>query len=295
MKKVLLIFILFTVWLFFFESKVNAATVFSTDFESGSVDPWVSSGGSATALISSELVKSGTFSLEIQHNKTSSYGFQTVVPNLESDMYYKVSAYGKTPDLNVAGFLVRVAWYQSMDGTGSQISTDDSNSGSPGSSDWQPLTQVVHAPNNANSAKIRLAMSSKSSGTMAITYFDDVSFEEYTQTPGPTSTPTPTPTSTPTKTSTPSPTKTPTPTPAKTPKPTSIPSESPLEQLSSGSGTVLGFSSVSPSPTASQSPDTKNKSSVLAFVLIGTGIVFIGASLYLGLKAVKHPQIQNDI
>lgn len=118
-----------------------------------------------------------------------------------------------------------------------------------------------------------------------------------TPTPTPTATPTstptstPTPTPTPTKTSTPAPTKTPIPTPSKT----STPTESPQEQSSSASGSVLGLEYISPSPIATQSSEIKNKSSILALVLIGAGVIFIGLSIYLALKTSKSPQDQNDI
>jgi hypothetical protein len=114
-----------------------------------------------------------------------------------------------------------------------------------------------------------------------------------TETPQPTQTPTatPTPTPTPTKTPSPSPTKTPTPTPTKTPDPT----ESPEEELSTSSGSILGIENISPSPMPSHSSDTKNKSTILAFILISTGAIFIGLSLYLGIRSVKSSRKQNDI
>jgi len=103
-----------------------------------------------------------------------------------------------------------------------------------------------------------------------------------TVTPSPTPSPSPTPTPTPTKTPTPIPTKTPTPTPTTKPSPT-------------GSSEVLGIESISTTPTPTQAPNIGNKPPILAFVLIGTGMVFIGGSAYLGFRSIKSSRRQNDI
>jgi len=101
-----------------------------------------------------------------------------------------------------------------------------------------------------------------------------------TVTPQPTSTPSPLPA--PTKTSTPAPVKTSTATP--TQKPTLT-----------GSPEVLGIESVFITPVPSQSPDVESKPPILAFVLIGAGVIFIGLSVYLEIRSVKGSRKQNDI
>lgn len=219
--------LIFLGYIFFFilSSKILAVTLFSTDFESADISSWSSSGGGTIATISSELAKSGSYSIKVQHEKTSSYGFQTPVSNIEGGMFYNVSGYGRTTSENTASFFIRVAWYTSTDGSGSQLSSpNDSNSGTGIDSNWLFLTtNVIQAPANANSAKIRLVLTSKTSGQQAFAYFDEVLFQESiapTSTPTPTTTPTSVPTSVPT--STPIPTTAKTPTPAKIPTPTAI-------------------------------------------------------------------------
>ncbi|MBI2599047.1 carbohydrate binding domain-containing protein, partial [Candidatus Curtissbacteria bacterium] len=102
---------------------VSAVTLFSTDFEDQSLSGWSASGGGATAVISQEAAKSGNYSIKVTHDKTSSYGFQTTIQNIEQGMFYEASAYGKSQDPNVNVFFVRVAWYSTTDGSGSQLSS----------------------------------------------------------------------------------------------------------------------------------------------------------------------------
>jgi hypothetical protein len=121
----------------------------------------------------------------------------------------------------------------------------------------------------------------------------------------PTQIPTATPTSTPNKTSTPTPTITATSSPTKVPTPSSTkipnltPTLAPVEDLAGEEQTnqkqVLGIKYTSPSPTTSPPTDSKNSSTVLAFVLVGFGVLFIGLALYLGFKVITKSQNQNDI
>ncbi|MBI2614011.1 MAG: hypothetical protein HYW62_04545 [Candidatus Levybacteria bacterium] len=197
-----------------------AVELLSDGFESG-IGSWSSSGGGATATISAELARTGIYSLKVQHDKTSSYGFQKTISNTEGGMFYRASGYGKTTDVNVASYFIRIAWYASTDGSGSQLSSpNDSNSSTTINGDWVLLTiDSIQAPSTANSAKVRLVLTSVSSGQTAYVYFDDILFEESI---APTSTPTPTPS----PTNTPTPTKTPTPSPTHSPTPTLTPKPS---------------------------------------------------------------------
>ena len=116
-----------------------------------------------------------------------------------------------------------------------------------------------------------------------------------TETPQPTVTPTSTPTRTSTPTPTTSPTKTPTPTPKITSTPTVIPIETPEENISSESGSVLGIYSGSPTPISATASVSNNRPSVIAYLLIGVGAVLIAVSLYLGFKTSKAQVNSNDI
>lgn len=188
----------------FFPASSFAATLFSSGFEDGNLSSWSSSGGGATATISAENVRSGNNAIKIQNDKTGSYGFQQVIPNIEGGMFYEARGYGKAYDSSTASFFIRVAWYSSSDGSGSQLSSpSDSNVVDNVSNDWTLLTtNAIQAPSTANSAKIRLVLNSKTSGQLALAYFDDILFQEsIAPTATPTLTPTPSPSPTPLKSS----------------------------------------------------------------------------------------------
>ena len=244
----------------------------NSDFESSSIDPWVTSGGGAAATLSAELVHSGTNALKIQHSKTASYGFQQTIKDVEGGMFYKVSGYGVTNDSNTASYFLRVAWYESSDGSGSQLSSPtDTNKGERTDGNWVWFESVVQAPTTAHSVKVRLVLNSKTDGVIAWANFDDVDFQESVA-PPPTPTeelednsaPTPTPTP---KPPTPTPTKKPTPTPTSTPIP--LPTGEILGEEATPSGQEL-----TPSPEI-LGETTSNLSDILPKALIGVGILFL--------------------
>ncbi len=142
-------------------------------------------------------------------------------------------------------------------------------------------------PDNSGNFSI-LAYSTKADGNAAPPTATPTETPQPTQTP--TVTPTSTPTPTPTKTLSPTPAKTPTPTPTKKPDPTEGPNEE-----SSLSGSVLGAGNTFSSPVVFQSQDIKNKPAIIALSLIGSGVIFIGASLCLGIRSMKNSRGQNDI
>ncbi|MCX6704450.1 MAG: carbohydrate binding domain-containing protein, partial [Candidatus Woesebacteria bacterium] len=120
MRKIIfcLIFIIsfFTpIYLFFFLETIFGAVLFSEGFESSDLSSWSSSGGGAAAIISEEIFHGGSKSIKIQHSKTASYGFQTVIQNIEGGMFYDVSGYGNSTDSGTAAFFIRLAWYSSTD------------------------------------------------------------------------------------------------------------------------------------------------------------------------------------
>jgi hypothetical protein len=286
----LIFVVIFLVPIYLFLPKtVFSAVLFSTDFESGDLSSWSSSGGGAVATISAEIAHSGLNSIKIQHNKTSSYGFQTVIQNIEGGVFYDVSGYGNSTDSGTGAFFIRLAWYSSADGSGSQLSYSyDSNAGNSTTSDWQHLSETVQSPIGANSAKIRLVLNSKTQNSLASAYFDDILFQEstYTPTPSPTNSPTPTPTPPPTKSPTPSPTKSPTPIPTKMQIPAST---DPLISTNSGQD-VLGIQNTYETPAPSPKSEPDAKSSKLPFVAIGfvlTGVCLIGFAIFNIIKGLK--------
>lgn len=285
-------------YLFYSPSSCFAVELLSDGFESG-IGYWSSSGGGTTATVSAELARTGTYSLRVQHDKTSSYGFQKTISNTEGGMFYQASGYGKTTDAHVASYFIRVAWYASTDGSGSQLSSpNDSNSSTTINGDWVLLTtDVIQAPSTANSAKVRLVLTSAISGQTAYVYFDDIIFAESI---APTSTPTPTPTATPiptnTLTPTPAPTATKTPTPTPIPStPTSKASAMPTSKLLPTS--VLGESTESGgivSPTLISSETRNANNNWFQKILIFVGIVFITACVILTFRVIKKGELTPD-
>ena len=265
----------------------------NVDFESGTVSPWVTSGGGAEATISSELVHNGSYALRIQHDTTSSYGFQQIVPNIEEGMFYEVGGYAATRDSNVASYLLRIAWYSSPDGKNSIGQVHDSPSANAVDGQWIYIENLVQAPQNAKSAKVRLVLTTKTNGTSVAVYFDDISFQESV---APTFTPTPVPTDT----STPRPTATPLPThtPTSTPKPTEKGTATPTQTLSEASQSsdlnkekedILGAKTENVSTSSvSMERAASRKVFIITFLFIGIGCA--GLSLAIVLRKQFFPK-----
>lgn len=258
----------------------------NSNFESATTSPWSSSGGGATATASAELAHGSNYSLKVQHDSTSSYGFQQTVSGIEAGKYYQVTGYATTNSNDTAGYFIRLAWYSSSNASGSQIDpTSETNEITQTNSSWTTIQKTFQAPSNAQSVKVRLVLKSKTTGTIAFTYFDDLIFEQVvdpTPIPEPTATPIPiqNPTSSPTPIKTPTPIKSPTPTKiaikalAASPTKTNTKEESSPPNLPSS---ILGTSSADISPTPgealikSQTQDSPLKN----IFLIGGGIVVI--------------------
>ena len=296
--KAIIVLIAVLFFLFYSYSPCLAVELLSDGFENG-IGSWSSSGGGSTATVSAELARTGTYSLKVQHDKTSSYGFQKTISNTEGGMFYKASGYGKTTDTYVASYFIRVAWYSSTDGSGSQLSSpNDSNSATTINGDWALLTtNSIQAPSTANSAKVRLVLTSMTSGQITSAYFDDIIFQESI---APTATPTNTPTPTLTPTPTPTPTKTPTPIPN---TPTSKPSITPTSKLLPtdilGESTESGLF-ISPTETRLKKNvliSNKNKSSSDNFqkILMFLGVlVFVTACGIVGFPIIKKKFTKDE-
>jgi hypothetical protein len=114
---------------------------------------------------------------------------------------------------------LRIAWYETEDGSGEQMKgeAEPSDSNQVETNDWSYLRLEIMAPEKAKSAKVRLILTAKQDDQEAQAYFDQIKLEEYD--PEPTATPSPTTG----PTNTPAPTNTPEPTPTDEQQPTSIP------------------------------------------------------------------------
>jgi len=142
---------------------------------------WTPSSGLEEAVnftISSYVKKSGDFSALIKHDKTSSYGAEQVIRDIVAGEKYTAKGYIFFNDENAKNARIRIAWYSSVDGTGSQIKTVDSNIIETFSSSWAELnTGVIEAPASAKSAKFRILLASVRNGAESLVYFDDLSFD----------------------------------------------------------------------------------------------------------------------
>lgn len=281
----------------FFVKNVFAQNLLTNgDFEVGKIDFWESSGGGATGTASSELVHEGLYSLRVENSKTSSYGVQQTIKDLEGGMFYEVSGYAATTDNNVANYFIKVAWYASSDGTGPQLqSPHETEKTNQKSGEWFYFSSIFQSPLEARSAKVRLVLNSSEAGILAWANFDNISFKE-SSAPTPTLTLTPVPTNTPVPES--HPTSTPTLTPTPTVKPTTKPSPKPTpadpETVTTSydgpQGEVLGDEIAPTGPgelediKALYSPPEKKKSILLPIFLIGGGGISIFFSVLSFLK-----------
>ena len=139
----------------------------------------------------------------VSRTASTKWIYQTV--SVQGGAFYRLSAAVLKNDPGVREALLRVSWYESADGSGSQIGTADSPALAEDSPGFVTLgTGQVQAPLEARSAKVRLLMR-PSSAAPAVVYFDAVGFEE-TEAPAAMDTPavtdTPTAMDTPTATST---------------------------------------------------------------------------------------------
>ncbi len=255
-----------------FHPPVYAANLLlNADFESGAVDPWKTSGGGSVATISAQPVHSGAYALRVTNDSASSYGFQQAIANLEGGMFYEISGFGTSDDVNADAYFLRVAWYSSADASGTQLSQpNDTNKAANADGQWAQFDQIVQAPASAKSAKIRAVLTSKTAGVPASAYFDDIAFQESeAPTPTPTDSPTPTPIPRPTPTATPAPRHTPTPTATGMPTPTPY-----VNPTASTEGAVLGETNEPlPPPAATAPADFRVAGAALGLVGVGAGIL----------------------
>lgn len=220
----------FRIWLFFFSLllffPLFSSSIFADNllqnpgFES--VDSsWLTNHSRVWFTYSSDFYLSGSKAARVTNTSSSSYGIEQIISAIEPGEEYSFFGYAHSNDTNTSSIRLRLAWYESTDGSGSQISTVDSNIVNPPTYEWKFLSGGVNAPLNAHSVKLRAILASKTTDVEALAYFDNLAFEKVdSPTPTPTEAPPtipPVPTNTPTlipvPTSTGALTNTPTPTP----------------------------------------------------------------------------------
>ncbi|MEX2028225.1 MAG: hypothetical protein WD988_01885 [Candidatus Curtissbacteria bacterium] len=254
----------------------------------------------STISQSADFKKNGNYSGKVETTTTNSgtkYVYQAVL--VESGKSYQASAFILKQGENTAKASVVFAFYASTDGSGSQIGGKSYSSNIVEGNDTnfsQVQTDVVEAPENTQSAKIRLSIiMPQSADEKGAAYFDEVEFKEVAPQP-------------PTQSSTSSPSpntdsvKSPSPTPLPSPTPSKYPSPSPQK-------TILGQSTQSATSQAmpflpSPSPLSENGSSntKTAAMLAGSGLILIGlsAAFYvwysklLGNDKSKKPDKNED-
>jgi len=192
LKSVFLLIIAFSAIFLFLPRAVFAQNLLQNPGFEELLLHWETYSG-AGALIVDNQVRSGKYAVRVQNDSTRSCGVQQLITGITEGKTYRFSGYGKKTDPNVAEALLRIAWYKS--GSSSQMSTVDSNQITE-VGDWAELTVEKMAPPDATSAKVRAVLATKTDGTQAFAYFDDLEFSEVISLPTPT--PTPTPTSSPT-------------------------------------------------------------------------------------------------
>ncbi len=111
----------------------------------------------------------------LSRTESTKWLYQTV--SVEGGAHYQLRAMALKNDPAAREVLLRVSWYASADGSGSQLSTADSSALAKDSPEFVALdTGPVRAPPEARSAKVRLLLRPKSA-TSVVVYFDAVRFE----------------------------------------------------------------------------------------------------------------------
>ncbi len=214
-------------------------------------------------------------------------------------MFYEITGYGVSRDENIDNYFFRVAWYESGDGSGSQLSSpNDTEKSNSKSGEWVKFSQIIQAPVTAKSAKVRLVLTSKTNGKSAAAYFDDVVFQESV---APSLTPTATPTITPIPTPQPTQTLTPnnTPIPTKKPTPTSYPTQKyvsdilGIQNIASEDADIPGLPGSDVVKIGTPSGNTA-RPVVFSLLFIGTGTGLLAVALALQKTDVWKTHIDQQ-
>lgn len=174
---------------------------------------WTTESGVTVSIITSP-VNSGDQALRMTTNETTASGVTQIITGIMSDIPYTLSGHIKSDDDNTRDAHIRIAWYASTDGSGSQLNTPNQTLNLDNIFDWTYISEEIVSPTGAQSAEVRLYFESESNDEEAMVFFDDVSLTTVDPTPTPITPPdtdlTPTPTTevsiTPSATPTPIPT-----------------------------------------------------------------------------------------
>lgn len=156
LNKFLLFFIILTM-LCFYTTKIHAQSITNFSFEENDTN-WEKNNSNIEFTISIE-AKAGTQSAQLSNTSETSYGIEQIVTEINPKTHYEISGYAKTFNSPPLKSFLRVAWYESTDGSGSQLKTNDSETISE-VSDWRKISVIAESPEQAHSAKIRLLVSS---------------------------------------------------------------------------------------------------------------------------------------
>jgi hypothetical protein len=142
--------------------------------EDGTPYAWRKVGGEVAVTDTAQV--DGDLALEFL-SRTSSTKWAYQVVTVEAGRAYEFAGFASAGAGASQAFL-RLSWYASAFGTGSEIASEDSPSTSSATAAFQHLTTgAVEAPANAHSAKLRLMLRPVSAAT-AIAYFDSLAFNE---------------------------------------------------------------------------------------------------------------------
>ncbi len=154
-----------------FPSLVNGG--FEDTREDGTPYGWRKIGGemSASRTFQAEGERSAAL---LSRTTSTKWIYQTV--SVKGGSFYRLRAAALKNDPGARETLLRVSWYESADGSGSQIGTADSPALAEDSPGFVTLdTGPVQAPPEARSAKVRLLLRPVSAAS-AVVYFDAVRF-----------------------------------------------------------------------------------------------------------------------
>ncbi len=145
-------------------------------FEQGE-SPWQAYSGNFTVVSSSAYpgqVRSGSYAAAFASADLATKWLHQLVQVVPGGSY-TFSGWAIKDDPDIANVYFRISWYASNDGTGSEISHNDSSQLSTDSAVYRSLTFSVTAPSQAFSARVKCMLVPASTGP-ATAYFDDLSF-----------------------------------------------------------------------------------------------------------------------
>lgn len=148
--------------------------------EDGTPYAWRKVGGEIAATDTAHV--DGDLALQFVSRTTSTkWAYQVVA--VEAGRLYDFAGFAAV-DGGIPQAFLRVSWYQSADGSGTALASDDSLPTSPATAAFQHLaTGPIPAPAGAQSAKLRLMLRPVDSAA-AIAYFDSLSFRMTAGNPG---------------------------------------------------------------------------------------------------------------